>query len=119
MKRDLNLIRDILFSIEGAPPGSTIGGFDFPDHEPLEIMEHVQLLLDDGYIEGKVMRPHGIYAVSRLTARGHDFLDNARNNTIWKQVLYEAKEKGMSTSMTLLNKLLEGALKKYAGLECP
>jgi len=117
MKRNLDLIRDILFSVEGAPAGSTIGGIDFPDHDQMEISEHVQLLLDDGYIEGKVLRPHGIYAVTRLTARGHDFLDNARNSTVWKQVLHEAKEKGMSTSMTILNKLLEGALKKYAGIE--
>ena len=83
----------------------------------MEIMEHIQLLLDDGFIEGKVMAPHGVYAVTRVTSRGHDFLDNARNDTIWKKVIKEAESKGASVSMTIFSKLLDKAVSKYMDLE--
>ena len=49
--------------------------------------------------------------------KGHQFLANARNDTIWKKVLNQAKEKGQSVGITVLNGLLEQAAKKYAGLE--
>jgi hypothetical protein len=49
--------------------------------------------------------------------KGHQFLANARNDTIWKKVLAQAKEKGQSVGITVLNGLLEQAAKKYAGLE--
>jgi len=55
--------------------------------------------------------------VRRLTWEGHEFLAKAKNDTVWKKVLQQAEEKGMSTSMTVINGLLEAAAKKYIGLE--
>ena len=49
--------------------------------------------------------------------KGHEFLANARNNTVWKKVMAQAQEKGQSVGMTVLNGLLEQAAKKYAGLD--
>ncbi len=55
-------------------------------------------------------------AVMRMTWAGQEFLGKAKNETIWKKVIARAEEKGMSTSMTVINGLLEAAAKKYAGL---
>jgi hypothetical protein len=55
--------------------------------------------------------------IRRLTWEGHEFLSKAKNDTVWKKVLQQAEEKSMSTSMTVMNGLLEAAAKKYMGLE--
>lgn len=49
--------------------------------------------------------------------KGHEFVRNARNDTLWKKVTSEAQEKGGSVTMTLLNRLLEKAAEKWFGLE--
>src|ERR1035441_8809860 len=36
----------------------------------------------------------------RMTWAGQEFLAKAKNDTIWKKVIAQAEEKGMSTSMT-------------------
>jgi hypothetical protein len=40
----------------------------------------------------------------------------ARNNTVWKKVLAEAKSKGTLVNVTVINGLLKKAAAKYAGL---
>ena len=48
---------------------------------------------------------------------GHDFLANAKNDTIWKKVLADAEQKGISVSLAVLDGLLKKAAQKYLGLE--
>src|ERR1043165_1581927 len=117
MNRDLNLIRSILLDIEASPPGEPIRGFQYDGREDAEILEHVQLLFDAGFIHGKVRKGHvgqlNACVVHRMTWAGQEFLAKAKNDTIWKKVLAQAEEKGMSTSMTVIGGLLEAAAKKY------
>jgi hypothetical protein len=86
-----------------------------------EVNEHLRLLLDDDYVDGVYIRDHRNvpikFSISGLTMKGHEFLANARNDTVWSEVLAQAKEKGQSVGMTVLNGLLEQAAKKYAGLD--
>jgi len=121
VKRDPNLIRSILLDIEVSPPGKPIYGFAYEGREDPEILEHVQLLLDTGFIDGQLLlgeegQPTAC-VVHRMTWAGQEFLARAKNDTIWKKVLAEAEKKGMSTSMTVINGLLEAAAKKYVGLK--
>jgi len=121
MQMDPNIMRDILLQTEAHPAGQIIYRFNVEGHDEVEVNEHVELLIDAGLLEGKVIRiDRGLpvrSVVKRLTFAGHQFLATARNDTIWKKVIARAKEKGMSTSMTVINGLLEAAAKKYAGLE--
>jgi hypothetical protein len=121
MKRDLNLIRNILLDIEAAPPGQLIQGFAYDGKEQPEILEHVQLLLDAGFIDGQViegsMGEPVACVIMRMKWAGQEFLAKAKNDTIWKKVIAQAEDKGLSTSMGVVNALLEAAAKKYVGLE--
>ena len=121
MKRDLNLIRSILLDIEAAPAGQLIQGFTYDGKGDPEILEHVELLLDADFIEGQTTKgcmgePNNCI-VRRMTWAGQEFLAKAKNDTLWKKVLAQAEEKGLSTSMGVINALLEAAAKKYVGLE--
>jgi hypothetical protein len=121
MKRDLQLIRKILLDIEEQAPKQLIFGFTYEGKTTEEIMAHVELLEEAGYIEAIIATDAQGFpdrcVVKRLTWNGHEFLSNAKNDTVWKKVLQQAEEKGMSTSMTVINGLLEAAAKKYMGLE--
>jgi hypothetical protein len=76
------------------------------------------LVSEDGLVDGEVLslRPLS-FVVQRLTWSGHDFLENARNDTVWKKVFAEAKVRGTSVSLTVLNGLLTKVAQKYDGLE--
>lgn len=93
--------------------------FIYEDFEPIIIAEHIKLLIDENLIEGQLM-PHlqGMeYFIDRLTMDGHEFVSNARNDTIWKKVKSQAAEKGDSVSMFVFNQLLTAAAKKHFQLE--
>ncbi len=90
------------------------------DVDEAEIGEHLELMIEAGLIAGQVvsLRPLA-FQIERLTWAGHDFVNNARNDTIWKKVMAEAKSKGQSITLTIINGLLTKAAEKYAGLEKP
>jgi Hypothetical protein (DUF2513) len=122
IRRNLELIRDILIAIEAMPAGEPFQGFIKSRSCPqAEVNEHLRLLFDDDYIDGVYIRDQLNvpikFSISGLTMKGHEFLANARNDTVWREVLAQAKEKGQSVGMTVLNGLLEQAAKKYAGLD--
>ena len=121
MRRDLNLVRMILLDIEVSPPGNPIFGFTYDGCSKAEVLEHVQLLLDADFIDGQIVegnmgQPEEC-VVMRMTWAGQEFLAKAKNDTIWKKVLAQAEEKGMSASLVVINGLLEAAAKKYVGLD--
>ena len=98
MKRDLELCRTLLFlteEMEGSP-----GRLALPEIEGFsrdQIGYHVYLLQDAGLLKAHDARSRdnqwGFYP-SHLTWAGQEFLDAARNDTIWKK----AKEQIMSTA---------------------
>jgi Hypothetical protein (DUF2513) len=121
MKMDVNVMREILLQLEAIPAGKATYRFNFEGKDSVEIMEHAQLLIDAGFVEGSIIRvsmgePVKM-VIKRLTLAGHQFLANARNDTIWKRAVAKAEEKGVSTSLVILNSLLEAFAKKYVGLE--
>jgi hypothetical protein len=79
-------------------------------------------LLEEGYFDGiaggrDVYGMPSLFVCRHLNMRAHEFLAHTRNNTIWKKVLAEAKEKGLSTSAMVVSKLAEGLAKKFVGIE--
>lgn len=121
MKRDLKLVRDILIDVEANPPNQIIQDFRYDGVDSLIIAEHVRLLIDAGYLEGEVIRQFGTsqfaYVVTGMTWQGHEFLANAKNDTVWKKVVADAEAKGSSISMSVLDGLLTKAAEKYFGLD--
>ena len=120
MKMNPSAFRTILLQIEEVPAGEAIYRFKVEGLNEIEVMEHVQFLLDAGFIEGKVFR-EGMgrplkSVVRRMTLAGHQFLDKARNDTFWNKALETAKEKGLTTSISILSSILEAIAKKSIGL---
>lgn len=111
MKRDLDLIRHILITIEESTSDELPATFD--GYTKDVIAYHITLLRDDAeYVtyDGRT-RPDGNYTGIRLTWNGHEFLDAARDNTRWEKAKRTVAKLGGFT-FTLLKEILVSLLKE-------
>lgn len=96
MKRDMDLLRDILLTIEKCPdvPPKTLRIESFSNlcGNQAVISLHIELLIEAGLIEAKPF-PRDDYIkgfdIARITFAGYDYLDSIRNAKIW----YKVKQK--------------------------
>jgi hypothetical protein len=90
MKRDFDLVRTILKEIESRPAGDFIRGLSIDGRTQAEVDEHVRIMIDAGLLDGqpKTMMLAGYRPtfIRGLSWHGHDFLDAARDDSIWKKV---------------------------------
>ena len=55
----------------------------------------------------------------RLTWTGHEFLDAARNDTIWHKAGDRIKKSGVDVTISLMKEILNHLLKQALGLTTP
>ena len=110
MKRDLNLIRELLLWAETHCVGRTIAStqIKLENYSNQQIIYHILLLQDAGFIDYGISRsvnnnknPH----FSRLTNSGHDFLDSIRQDTIFDQVKQKLAEGANSVALEVVKSL--------------
>lgn len=109
MKRDMDLVRKIMLAVEASerPLDSSlirIGGYTGE-----MITEHMRLLNEAGLIEGisAYSVEHKLKWIElRLTWNGHDFLDAARNESIWTETVTEVRRKSGAVPFEVLKGLL-------------
>ena len=126
MKRDMDLVRELLLKIEGLKER---GGFKdvLPDSINAEgiqkFAEHLHMLIDEaGLVSGR--SAHTVLGKNwlnlRLTWSGHDFLDSIRDPKIWDKTKQGAEAAGGFT-LDLLKDLAKGLVKKqiedYTGVK--
>lgn len=118
MKRDFDLIRDILFAIEAHPHGRA-PVVKIEGRSAEEIGYHAYLIIDAGLAEGidvgHLQSPGPDYRITRLTSAGHDFLDAARPRPHWDEVKAKVARTGVVTLQALYAALVDLAAKRLAG----
>ncbi len=106
MKRDMNLIREIMLQVEARPSVNDWGLVEIEGRTQEEISYHVMMLSDAGMAEVIDMRglgPNGFrYAPKYLTIQGHDFLDSIRGDSIWEKVKQRLGTVGGSASLEIV-----------------
>lgn len=117
MKRDMNLIRDLLFRFEAAPKiYSGKKFFQIAGRPESEIDLHLKLLEDAGFIErptpARSFAGGAIYEIGmRLTHAGYDLLDSIRDPDIWEKTQKGMKDVGGFT-FDLVKDLAKGFIKQ-------
>jgi len=99
MKRDMDLIRDLLLRIESDPQMDGTREFYFDTAEEMGISDHsteeaaynLGLLITAGFIDGAVTIATPLQVVRGLTWDGHEFLDNIRSDEIWSKTKEQFK----------------------------
>jgi DNA-binding transcriptional ArsR family regulator len=119
MKRDLDLVRKILISIEQKPnlepEEITIDGYEFQI-----VAFHLLILKEAGLVDAVMSEDAsgelvGAFAI-RLTWDGFEFLELARNDTVWQKSKKFLKDKTVSVSVAILTEILKAIVRDTLGL---
>jgi uncharacterized protein DUF2513 len=109
MKRDIDIVRNLLLRTEAADGSVSI-------NDPAETY-HVRIMLDAGLVEGRISEDVTSDAprhshIHNLTWAGHDFLDAARDDTVWRTAKEKILKPGVSWTFELLKETLKALAKQ-------
>ncbi len=121
MKRDMDLLRKILLTVERHEDDDSINNIQIDGCSYDKIAYHVYLLKEAGLIDAVISYGMGSikvanYSIFKLTWKGHEFLDAARNDTIWAKAKEKISTMGGDIPFELVPPLLIEIAKKQMGL---
>lgn len=122
MKRDLELIRTILFEAERIDPDRPfLDPAHFQGVRMTVLGEHFKLISDAGLAEAfytemgnGTIQPDGI---ARLLGPGHDLLDSIRNDTVWEKTKDKLASSVAGTSLDIVKAVATQFLRSQLGLD--
>jgi DNA-binding transcriptional ArsR family regulator len=110
MKRNMDLVRDILFRLEEkSDPVEWLRPDDVKEYSPSEVGYHIKLMYEAGLIEAEDCTTSDsplAWIAYHPTWEGHDFLEAARNEGIWSKAKSIIASKGGSMTFEILKHLL-------------
>ncbi len=108
MKRDIQLVREILLHFEEKQDWSYEDPVLIDGYEKRLVDYHMQIMYEAGLINGEPTKTEQgrLYDILpyRLTWQGHEFLDNTRGKR-WDRIVKKIKEKGGDFAFDLVLKL--------------
>ena len=117
MKRNMELVRQILTQIEERSRGIGQVAIDIPGYTPQEVYYHIKLLHDAGLVEAWDCSAGSLcWAVKDLTFKGHEFLNPIKNEKVWAGVMQTVKEKAIDLPFAVLTTLATKLAADYLGL---
>jgi Hypothetical protein (DUF2513) len=120
MKRDMELVRKILLEIENHESGYAPMNIAIAGYTEEQIRYHAFIMMEAGLIEGikrtDLSSPSPQAIPRSLTWQCHEFIDTARNDTLWSKAMNIVQDKGGSISISVLSQLLASLMKNQIGL---
>lgn len=92
MKRDMELVRHILFALENLLPGEILEFDSLEGIPPEQLDYHLELMIDNNLV--KLYDKMRDSALVRLTWEGHEFLESVRDDKRWEKVKAEMSKSG-------------------------
>ncbi|ARL86692.1 DUF2513 domain-containing protein [Burkholderia pseudomallei] len=122
MKRDMDLIRELMLKLESLPMEYGDNIHIAPDNSAVqvegysfdEIAYHLDLIVRAGFTERSVSHPAIGFMFRGLSWSGHDFLDSVRSPDVWSNAKQVASAAGGFTVDLLVfaaKSYLEGKIK--------
>lgn len=121
MRRDMDLVREILLAIEKdeKDPLAWVE-LELPNRSRKEVAYHVMLMNQAGLVAARDVSTMGDdgfdWRPKSLTWQGHEFLEAARNDTIWRKAVGKMVEVTGGVSLDVLKDLLIAYGKQALGL---
>ena len=119
MKRDMDLIREIMLKIEALPAGPPVL-YRMGEVEDLVLLNHLEMLIEAGLVRGKISRSQGargdVIGISSLTWEGHEWIDVVRDARGWGEAKATLLENGGALSFELTKELATRILRLRVGL---
>ena len=102
MKRDWDLIRQILLTVEAANADERISDNDIDGCTPEHFHHNAILLTEAGFVHAMILQNLETTLIESLTWEGHEFLDSIRDDATWDKIKMVAKEKSISLSFAAI-----------------
>lgn len=100
MKRDLNLVREILLWTDQQEEGSFGCNPEIPEYTEEQVAYHVHIMGQAGLVESADITDMGSSSPAGLlmsvTWAGHDFIRVSKDETTWKKAQSKVLSSGMS-----------------------
>mgnify|MGYP000892647161 CR=1 FL=1 len=120
MKRDLNLVREILLWATAQDGGYVSGNPSLPDYTDDQIAYHVHLMWQAGLVDAAdathLQSPGPSAILLSVTWAGHDFIDAAKDASLWEKAKTRIVASGGSFTFDLLKEVLSSLAKAQLGL---
>lgn len=119
VKRDNDLVRDILLRVESADGPVELSDLGIDAYAPQEVAYHVELLNEAGYLEAVFAFGDGVTQdafISRLTWSGHEFLDAVRDDSTWSRTKSTITDAVGSASLEVVKAVATAVALKSLGL---
>ena len=104
MKRDLDLVRQLMLQIEALPAAPPVQ-YRMSEIEDPVLLAHLEMLIEAGLVNGKIARSHGtrgdVISVSGLTWQGHEWVEMVRSHSLWNEVKSAVLDSGGVLSFEL------------------
>lgn len=119
MKRDMDLVREIMLKVEALPPGPPVL-YRIGEVEDLVLLNHLEMLIEAGLVRGKISRSQGsrgdVIGISTLTWEGHEWIDTVRDPRVWDATKATLQESGAAPSFELTKAVATRILRMRVGL---
>ena len=118
MKRDMDLIRDILLRIEQAPYTLGFVELEIEGRSTEEISYHIKILCQAGLVEATDLSTMGgpLWRARDLTWAGHEFLGAAKDASVWNKAKSLLINKTGGVIFEVLKPLLVEMVRAQVGL---
>ena len=119
MKRDMDLVRELLMAAESLPSGFARDQLQIHDYTQEQVDYHAFLMNEAGLVKAvnvtSMGSPSPEAKIIRLTWKGHEFLDSAREPSRWEQAKKLMNRAG-GASFEVLMAFLTALAKKELGI---
>lgn len=127
MKLNQDLVRDIMIHLEESWPAGQIDKIVDPQYDVTkmirgaldcgdeDLVEHLKLLLQAGYLEGQVceyINNSRDFLLEGVTWTGHEFTANIHDSQVWKKTKSKAAEISTSVSISMLSSIATQVIKQ-------
>src|SRR5207302_1824806 len=113
-------IRDILFKIEENPTGFAGGDIAIDGYSEEEIGYHCYLICDAGLAAGvsdtNLDSTSPRVLISHLNWQGHEFIDAARDDTVWNKAKDTVKKSVKTASIEVMKQVLNWVVRSQLGI---
>ena len=120
MKRDLDLVRQILLQIEELPAGPP-AQYRMSEIEDPVLLAHFELVLASGLVNGKISRSQSVrgdvISISGLTWEGHEWIEMMRSPSVWNETKSQLLDNGGALVYGLTKAVAERILRAQLGLD--
>lgn len=122
MKRDLDLVRQLMLQIEALPASPPVQYRAGEVEDPV-LLKHLEMLIAAGLVSGKISQSHGargdVISISGLTWDGHEWVEMVRSQAVWNEIKTTLMERAGAVTFELTRAVARRILLARVGLPAP